>query len=230
MKIFVVVVFLMLAKAVAGQDSTEIVIPAGTVLSQVLTPDKIYQFPQFALGKVFYRNGTETEALLNYNNLRGDIEFIGPKKDTLVIAKDLIPTIRKIMINGHTYFYQEQYFEQVAEKAIGKLLKRQMYLMVDRKRMGAFNQYSSLSAITSYANLTDRSSGVAQSLQSNEKVTLSLRSEYFFGDKNDYFLPATKKNLIKSYPSKKAQIDSYLELNKVDFKNIEDLQKLFSIL
>ena len=230
MKTFVTFVFLMFVKGVAGQTSSELVITAGTIVSEVLTPDKIYQHPQFTLGKVFYRNGTETEALLNYNNLSGDIEFIGPKKDTLVISKDLIPTIKKIMVNGHTYFYQEGYFEQVEENGLGKLLKRQLYQVVNRERMGAYDQYTSLSAITSYNTLFDRGGGMLRSLKVNEKIILSLESRYFFGDKNDNFLPATKKNLVKSYPSKKVQIDGYLEQHKVDFKNIEDLKGIFSLL
>ncbi len=230
MKTFVVIIFLMLVKGVAGQISTELVIPAGTIVSEVLTPDKIYQHPQFTLGKVLYRNGTETEALLNYNNLSGDIEFIGPKKDTLVIGKDLMPTIKKIMINGHNYFYNEGYFEEVKDNASGKLLKKQIYMVVNRERMGAYSQYTSLSAITSYNTLFDRGGGMLGSLKVNEKIILSLQSQYFFGDKNDNFLPATKKNLVKSYPSKKVQIDGYLEQHKVDFKNIEDLKGIFSSL
>ena len=146
MKTLVVIIFLMLVKGVAGQTSSELVITAGTIVSEVLTPDKIYQHPQFTLGKVLYRNGTETEALLNYNNLSGDIEFIGPKKDTLVIGKDLLPTIKKIMINGHTYFYQEGYFEQVEENAFGKLLKRQVYMVLNREKMGPITNILLLSA------------------------------------------------------------------------------------
>ena len=192
--------------------------------------DKIYQHPQFILGKVFYRNDTQTEALLNYNNLSGDIEFIGPKKDTLVISKDLLPTIKKIMIDGHTYFYQEGYFEQVEENAFGKLLKKQIYMVTNRERMGAYNQYTSLSAITSYNTLFERTGGMLRSLKVNEKIILALQLQYFFADKNDNFLPATKKNLVKSYPSKKAHIDGYLEQHNVDFKNIEDLKGVFSSL
>ena len=134
------------------------------------------------------------------------------------------------MVNGHTYFYQEGYFEQVEENGLGKLLKRQLYQVVNRERMGAYNQSTSLSAITSYNTLFDRTGGMLRSLKVNEKIILSLESRYFFGDKNDNFLPATKKNLGKSYPSKKGQIDGYLEQHKVDFKNIEDLKGIFSLL
>lgn len=230
MKRFVVVIFLMLAKGLTAQNSTQFVIPAGVIVSEVLTPEKIYQHPQFVSGKVLYRNNTETEALLNYNNLSGDIEFIGPKHDTLVISKDLIVTVKKIMINGHTYVYKEGYFEQLEENALGKLLKRQIYMIANREKMTAFSQFSSLSAISSINNLTDRTGGVSRSLKSNENITLALQSEYFFGDKNDNFLPATKKNLSRAFPSKKVQIEDYLKQHKVDFQNIDDLQKLFSSL
>jgi hypothetical protein len=230
MRIAFLSVSLLLSVIAFGQDSTELVITGGTIVSEVLTPDKIYQHPQFTVGKVLYRDGTETEALLNYNNLSGDIEFIGPKKDTLVIGKDLLATIKKIMINGHTYFYQGGYFELVEENAFGKLLKRQIYVVTNREKMGAYKQFTSLSAITSYNDFVDRTGAISRSLKVNEKIILSLQSQYFFGDKNDSFLPATKKNLYQSYPSKKAQMDGYLEQHKVDFKNIENLIGIFSSL
>jgi hypothetical protein len=227
--LFVVLVF-MLVKESAGQNAPEIVIPAGAIVSEVLTPDKIYQHSQFTLGKVLYRNGTETEALLNYNNFSSAIEFIGPKGDTLVIGKDLLATIKKIMINRHTYFYQKGYYELVAEYAFGKLLKRQVYVLTNREKMGAYNQFSSVAAISSYDNLTDRTGGMSRSLKVKEKITLTLLAQYFFGDENDLFLPATKKNLMRSYPLKKARIDGYLEQHKVDFRSIEDLKGLLSSL
>lgn len=230
MKALFVILVLMLVKESAGQNAPELVIPAGTIVSEVLTPDKIYQHPQFTVGKVLYRNSTETEALLNYNNLSGNIEFIGPKGDTLVIGKDLLATINRIMINGHTYFYQEGYFELVAEHAFGKLLKRQVYLLTNREKMGAYNQFTSLSAVSSYDNLTDRTGGVSRSLKVNEKITLTLRSQYFFADGQGRYLPATKKNLSKSFPSRTVQIDRYLSQHDVDFRNVADLTALFSSL
>lgn len=230
MKTVIVVVLLMLVQGVTGQNATEIVIPGRTILSDVLTPEKIYQHPQFTLGKVLYRNGTETEALLNYNNLSGSIEFIGPKKDTLVISKDQIVTIKKIIVDSHTYLYQDGYFEQVEEKPFGKLLKRQMYMVANRERLGAYGQYSAISAIRSYNNAIDNSGGFSRSLTVNEKVVIVLQVEYFFGDKNDKFLPATEKNLMRLYPLKRDEIKDYLEQHKVDFKNIEALKQLFSSL
>jgi hypothetical protein len=182
------------------------------------------------LGKVLYRNGTETEAFLNYNYLSGDVQFIGPKNDTLVIAKEQIASIEKIIISGLIYVYQQGYFEQVEEKTLGKLLKRQMYLVANKERMGAYNQFTSLSAITSFGNLTDRTGGVSRTLKVKENITLSLQSEYFFADTNDNLLPATKKNIIKAYPSRKIQIEDYLKQHKVDFAKVEDLKTLFSSL
>ena len=228
-KTIVVVIFLLLGSATFSQDSTQLFIPAGKTVSEVLTPDKLYQHPEFVAGRVLYKNGTETGAFLNYNYLSGAIEFIGAKQDTLEISKDLISNIKKIIINGHTYFNEGGYLEQVDESAAGKLLKRQMYSLVKREKMGAYNQSSSLSAITSIGNISDNGS-FSKNLKVNENITLALRSEYFIGDLNDNFLPVNKKNLIKTYPSKKRQIEDYLQQHPVDFKNLEDLKKLFSSL
>ena len=134
------------------------------------------------------------------------------------------------MVDGHTYFYHEAYYELVAEHAFGKLLKQQVYLLTNREKMGAYNQFTSLSAISSYDNLTDRTGGVSRSLKVNEKITLTLRSQYFFADAQGRYLPATKKNLSKAFPSRTAQIDRYLSQHDVDFRNVADLTALFSSL
>jgi hypothetical protein len=41
-------------------------------------------------------------------------------------------------------------------------------------------------------------------------------------------LLATKKNLLKTYPSRKDKIEKYLKQREVNFKNGEDLKKLLA--
>ena len=228
-KLFIVIILQMLAKGIAAQEPIEVFIPAGKTVYEVFSPEKIYQHPQFSRGKVLYRNNTETEALLNYNYLSGDIEFIGPKNDTLVISKELISTIKKIDVNGHTYLNNGVYVEQVEESALGKLLKRQKFVVINREKIGAYNQATSLGAIGTVGNMTDNNT-FSRRLKVNENITMALETIYFFSDQFDNFLPATKKDIIKTYPSKKRQIEDYLKQHRVDLRNVVDLKKFFSSL
>ena len=79
-------------KLAYAQDSGTIFIAADKNVSEVLTPEKIYHYPQFTNGKIFFRDGTTSQARLNYNYLNGEIEFITQEKDTLAIAKEQMYT------------------------------------------------------------------------------------------------------------------------------------------
>src|SRR5258705_2620816 len=96
MKIFCCFFLLLYVNNNFAQDSSRIVVKADESISDVLTTEKIYQYPQFSRGKIIFRDHRLTEAMLNYNYLNSEIEFIDPKNDTLAIAKHQKPTIHKI--------------------------------------------------------------------------------------------------------------------------------------
>src|SRR5664279_4278217 len=105
MRISMLAIFIVLTKFVYPQDSATIFIAAGQEVSEVLTPEKIYHYPQFINGKIFFRDGSTSDAPLNYSYLQGEIEFISPKKDTLAIAKEQMLNIKKVVIDTNTFFY-----------------------------------------------------------------------------------------------------------------------------
>ena len=223
-------IYVMLSITLCAQDSTLILIEAGRDVSEVLTPDKIYQLPEFVKGKIIYRDGAWSEGMLNYNFLNGEIEFINPNRDTLAIAKNQMLNIKEVTLGKESFFYDNGYMELVAKTAFGKLLKKQTLVVIKREKIGAYNQPSSTSAIESYGSFTDNYGTFTPNLRINENITLALRSNYFIGDEFNLYLPATKKNMLKLYHSKENLIDSYLNKNSIDFKNGENLKKMFESL
>lgn len=230
MRISIIAIFIVLAKFAYAQDATTIFLPAGEDISEVLTPQKIFRYPQFINGQIFFKDGRMTQALLNYNYLIGEIEFISPKKDTLAIGKDQMPTIKKIIIDTTTFFYNRGYVELVMENAVGKLLKSEKFNVVKREKIGGYNQPSSTSAIDSYNNFTGPYGIPELHLKIRENITLVLKTNYFFGNDYDLLLPANKKNIYKAYPAKKDRIKEYLKENPVNYKNPGDLKKLLTCL
>lgn len=229
MKIITLTVFIFLSQFASAQVPT-IFIAADQYVSEVLTPEKIYHYPQFTYGKIFFRNNTTSDARLNYNYLNGEIEFIAPNNDTLAIAKEQMLNIVRVAIDTNTFFYNNGYLELVAENAVGKLLKKQMFDVVKREKIGGYGQPSSTSAIESYGSFTQTYGEQAFNLKVRENITLVLKTNYFFGDQYHVILPANKKNIYKVYRSKKSLIDLYLKENDVDFKKPEDLRKIFAFL
>jgi len=216
----------------AQQDSSIIFIPAGKTLSDVVTPGKIYRFPNFKQGKVFFRDGTITSANLNYNFLNGHIEFISSNGDTLALVKEQILNLKTVIIDSSRFYYHPVYgyMEQIANNEAGKILKKQDYKVFKREKIGGYEQPSSTTAIESYSSFTNVDGSILTTLSVRENVALKRVKLYFFGDQYNTFLPANKKNLLRLYPKSKAQLQSYLHKNEVDFNDEKDLKKLIALL
>ena len=146
MKIIMLPVFILLTQFACAQDST-IVIAADQYISEVATPDRIYHYPNFMKGEIFFRNNTTSHARLNYNYLNGEIEFITSNNDTLAIAKEQMLNIQRVVIDTSTFFYNNGYLELVAQSAVGKLLKKQMFYVVKREKIGGYDQPTSTSQL-----------------------------------------------------------------------------------
>ena len=210
-----------------AQDSTRIFIPAGSSIKDVVSISKIYRFPKFNEGKIYFRDGKISGNLLNYNFLSAEVEFISPQGDTLAILDDLKPTIKYIIIDSTTFFYYDGYVEKIMENTFAKVLNRQQYSVERKDKVGSLNQ-ASTGAIDTYNALSDNNSGVMQyNLVVRQNVILSIKTDFLIGDQYNSFHSANKKNLLKMFPKKKEVIESYLKTHHVDFNNEEDLRNLF---
>jgi len=223
-------IYMMLSITLYAQDSTLIFIAADRDVSEVLTPARIYQFPKFIKGRILFRDGNWSEGMLNYNFLNGEIEFINPDNDTLAIAKNQMLNIKEVTIDAQSFVYDNGYMELVAKTNLGKLFKKQVYIVKKREKIGAYNQPISTTATESYGSFTDNYGNIYTGLKIRENITLALRTEYFISSEINPFLPATKKNMMSLYRSKKDQIETYLKKNPVDFTNGNDLKKMFESL
>jgi len=230
-KIFYFFFLLLIVNNNFAQDSSRIVVKAGDEISDILTSDKIYQYAEFSKGKIIFRDHRTTEAMLNYNYLNSEIEFISSGKDTLAIANHQKPTIQQIILNNDTFFYDDGYVQQVLQTQLGKLAKRSMLIVLKKDLVGAYGQSTNTTKAETIAAFRDYyGSTTKTSIKGLENITLVYKTEFFWGDKYSAFLPANKNNLIKLFPSKKQMISNYLKENHVDFKNSNDLKKLLLFL
>jgi hypothetical protein len=213
---------------IQAQDSTLIFLKAGQKLFEVVTPGKIYRYPAFVHGTIHFKDGSQTNARLNYNFLNGEVEFISLKGDTLAIAKEQMLNIRHVVIDTSLFYFDDGYLEEVVSAKNGKLLKKQMYKVTKRERIGGYEQPSSTSAIDTYSSFTNNGQ-FNYNLTVRENITLVKTTDYYFGDQYNTFLRANKKNLLRLFSKQQQKIEAYLRENTVDFKNSEDLKKLLAL-
>src|SRR4051812_23954483 len=82
-----------------------------------------FHYPRFTQGSVFFRDGTRSDALLDYNLLTEEMQFIAPKGDTLAVTNE--STIKYIAIGSDTFFYDKVYMRLIAGNITAKLAKKE---------------------------------------------------------------------------------------------------------
>lgn len=213
----------------AQKDSTRIFIKAGQSLDDVVSSATLYRYPNFVPGKILFRNESQTNARINYNFLNGEVEFISIKGDTLAIAKEQMLNIRQVHIDSSVFYYSDGYLEEVAKNQTAKLLKKEKYKVSKREKIGGYDQPSSTSAISTLS-IYYSNGQYNNDLKVREDITLTKAADFYFGDHYNTFVKASKKNLLRLFSKKQAQIENYFRDHEVDFKNEKDLLALLAFL
>jgi hypothetical protein len=208
-----------------AQDST-ITIKAGTSFNESVSITDLYDYPQFVSGKVFFRPGDSSAGRLNYNRFLDEMQFIDFKGDTLNLANP--GTIKFIRISNDLFYYDNGYVKLIKDNNTIKFAAKQTLKVSGKSKIGAYNMASPGSAIDSYSSLTIDHKNY--NLTPREDVTLTKKTEYYFGDKYNHFVLANKKNILRLYSKQDGIITAYLKENNVDFSNREDLEKLLQFL
>jgi hypothetical protein len=209
-----------------AQNTTFVTVKAGYKIREVLTTADVFYYPQFIRGKVFFRDGTNAEAKLNYSHLVDEMQFVDAKGDTLALANE--KTIKFISIANDTFYYDQGYVRLIAGNNVVKLAEKQVWVLGDTRKIGAYKTANSTSFITAYGSYTEH--GKSYDLTTNEDVDLRKAERYFFGDKYNRFVLASKKNLLMLFLKEQRHIQTYLKENKVDFTDKEDLEKVVQLL
>ena len=211
--------------AVYAQADSYTVKPGENVNSTLPTNVK-FLYPQFTEGSVFFRDGTQSNASLDYNLLTNEMQFITPKGDTFAVANEV--TIKYIVIGSDTFFYDKTYLQLVAGNATAKLAKKEVLIMGDVRKAGGYGQVSSTSAITTVSSV--RLQNRVTNLTENKELIISKETTYYIGDIYNHFLPANKKNIIKMFGKKQPAIEQYFKNNKVALNKEADLKALIDFL
>lgn len=185
-----------------------------------------HRYPQFIAGVVHFKDGTATQAYLNYHRLYDQVLFLSPKGDTLALA---MPDAYKFIAIGTDTFYVHGtgYLERITHYN-GVNLARKGAIVVDgHEKKGGYGTYSSTTAVESRSHIVDRDGRVIP-LKVDENTLFRAKSLYFLSDAYHNFLPATKKNFYSFFSKQEQKLKTYLDAHKVNFSRQEDLLPLLA--
>lgn len=213
----------------SAQDSTLVTVKAGEKIEDVLKPSDIYFYPQFIYSKVLFKDGRVADPYMNYNRLYDQMLFINEKGDTLALTD--VKNIEFIVNDWDVFYYSGGYLRLIADDTVIKLAERQIWAVADVRKMGTHNTPTNTVAITSVGYFSNgQDAAKSKELIMNAETLIRKETQYYFGDKYNHFVRASKKKLLDLFPKEEKRIENYLKENKVNFDKKDDLEKLCQFL
>ena len=200
-------------------------VPDNSDITKTIPVKDRFLLENFGKGTVYFRNGSRSEALMNYSYFHSEVQFIDQKNDTLLLASNDL--VNRIVIGDMVFYYlpQHGHIQQIGVFDKVRLGKRQKLVMSDTEHRTVFGGKSTTSTISPYTTFND-SKGQTRGLSSATNIIMRRADSYFWIDENQRFYPANKVNLTKIFPKQKQQLNDYLHQNSVNFSDEQDLIKL----
>lgn len=200
------------------------VLKPGESFKEVLTFDQIYRYPKFTDGTVFFKDGKTANGRFNYNVVTGEIQFLEGRSDTLSLANEA--TIRHLVISKDTFLFNKAYIRVINSNSLAKLGERTYYKDYVQKP-GAYGVSTSATATNTVDLLVNRRT---LQVDHDHEISLVKHTDFVFAGADTDFFIADKRSVPKAFPKYRKQIDTYLAGNPMDFKKLEDLQRLCSFI
>jgi hypothetical protein len=220
--LYPVLVFCFSTIHLGAQNTERIVIKAGEDLSTALGSHGLYRFAGFKRGIVNFKDGTFGRALLNYNVILNDIQFISPKGDTLSL--DDVNLVDSIHIDSTVFYYEKGYVQVVCDYNESKLVMRQVN-SVQYLKKGALGLPNPTVHTFSY-NQAQTTDYTGLKLMINEDVVILKEITYYLVYKKFRQAPALLGGFVKAFPSLKDEIRQFVNENKINFNLEADLNRL----
>jgi hypothetical protein len=176
--------------------------------------------PKFTKGIVYFKDGSKSSSLLNFNTLYQEMLFISQGKDTLAISQP--ETVDKIVVEGKTFYFQKEYLRSVKRGQNFEIVEKPFFAFSDVKKNGAMGTKNSTMSIDAVKFSQSRAMGEAR-MVANDIITFRKTSWYYFRQNKEAFLLVNKRNLTKVYGKDKVQ--EYMKNSCVDFDKLVDIEK-----
>lgn len=187
---------------------------------------RVYRYPEFVYGTVYFANGTKRPARLNYNYQHGQVQFIGPLADTLLVTGKAY--IDRVEMAGKVFFLSDAHGDMEAIGVFGNVYlgERMQPETVGTKLSHSGQRFSASAGSASSSLLVTNQGGHFQWENNAMGQSSSVRPSYFLIDRNRVYRAATRRNFLIVYGRHKREVNRFLRDNKVDFRNVGHLSKL----
>ena len=220
-KLLFLLVMLSFSFSLVAQSKKTFTVNPGKKIVEEIPITEIYKYSEFRMGEVMFRNGTAANVKLNYNSVFGEMQYIDPKRgDTLSLAEE--KNIRFVTFGKDTFYFDEGWLELIGGTTTVRIAKKKLLDLTNREKLGAMEAPGF--AVDTYNKYTG--SQHMRDLVAKERLVFTEHISYYFGDRFNHYSRANRKGLLKIYGDASEKIDKWINENKIDLSNEDDLKKL----
>ncbi|NMB37607.1 MAG: hypothetical protein GX993_06185 [Bacteroidales bacterium] len=199
----------------------------GEDLAQHMLDSVKYVLPDFTAGLVVFKDGSTANGPVNISTITQRVLFISPDGEIQEVLNQ--GTIDRVSVKGRSFVNTKQGYVELLDMGgddiIFGCVRRVKFL--ESEKTGAFGTSTTTSSVTSMSSIA--ADGRVYELAQNVKTPYTY-SETPYLSRKGKFNYASKRYIIKCFPSKKAEIEKYLQDHKVDFGSMDDVRALFDYL
>ncbi|MGC4036331.1 MAG: hypothetical protein QM764_10230 [Chitinophagaceae bacterium] len=221
-RIILIALIFSLSASTIAQVTKTYKVSAGDDISAALSIYGVYRFPSFIYGLVLFKDGTTTNAKMNFNVFLNDMQFIDNKGDTLAINHaELIDSIK---LDSTVYYFDKGYCEIILDNSGVKLIAKEK-VNYEIMKKGAYDLPSRGGSIETYG-VSDVNYNPAKKITLNEDIIIKKETTYFVSAKKFRVYKADKRGFLNAFPDQKKEITEFADSSKINFDNEDDLKKL----
>jgi len=192
-------------------------------IEQSMADSVRYVAPAFMTGRISYTNGEHSTGTFNIYAPNQCIHYIDEKGDVLALVDE--SDIESVRIGKTTYKHVGGVYVAIVDTYDNVIFGVCKKVEFDDKKAAGFGSTSSTTSIKTVGSIMAN----GQNLFMQTSKDAIVKMEPYIIRKNSLLKP-NKNVIMKTFPSRKADIEKYLEENKVDFSNYEDVKTLFAYL
>lgn len=223
---FIIPALLIIHRQSCAQNNKVYKVNPGEKVTQVIPAKVIYEYPEFQVGTVQFKNGNAGMGKMNYNSLLKEIEFIDDKLDTTALAD--AGTMHYIAMAKDTFYYDKYYVKQINNKNGVKLAESRVLMLSNRQKIGGFGEVNGGSVETK--EQVSSNSSTLKTLVAKEILTFTESKFWSFGDRFNHFKQASRKNLLDMFSKLKPDLQKFLDENAFNYFDETDINKIAAYL
>lgn len=226
-KILILFMLLNLSICTIAQNSINVISEKSTInLLEEVSLKEQFLDPEFISGKVFFKDGSVSSALLNYNLLLNTILFVGDNDIALTLSE--LNKISLVSYGKHKFIpYNNSFMEIVGsyKNDVILLLDRKVKVK-DNKKVGLYGDSMETSAFTNITSYDNKIMYRDFSHQIN--IDIIQNYSYYICVKSKFYKIQRVKDILKIFPEKKDSVLDYINNNNLKPSIIFDLDKIIS--